>query len=292
VGFVAFHNMPDFGPMLLPGAAEYGEKMLALARDAAETLQPEFDIPYGAERLQQLDVWKPPRVPRDGAPVVVLIHGGMYRNGHKEWLGAHAPFVTALPAVLVSINYRLAPEVRVPDSVEDVFRALAWVHANIRRFGGDPRRIHLGGHSVGGHLAALMALDRKRLASLGISPADISSCLPISAPFTFVKSELAAGGFLLRMHPQLFAAEADAVGLSAYAHIDDNAVPFFVAWGERDVPELLPDNERFVRVLRERGGLAGHHVSPGADHFGTHLECIRPDSPWNVALRRFVEAGS
>jgi arylformamidase len=292
VGFVAFHNMPDFGPMLLPGAAEYGQKMLALARDAAETLRPEFDIPYGAEPLQQLDVWKPSRLPPGGAPVVVLIHGGMYRNGHKEWLGAHAPFVTALPAVLVSINYGLAPQVRVPDSVDDAFRALAWVHENIHRYGGDPKRIHLGGHSVGGHLAALLALDRKRLGSLGIPADSVSSCLPISAPFTFVKRELAADGFLLRMHPQLFAVEADAVGVSAYTHLGGNRVPFFIAWGERDVPELLPDNERLVRELRERGCPAGQHVSPGADHFGAHLECLRPESAWSLALRRFVAAGS
>ena len=282
--------------MLLPGAAEYGQKMLALARSAAETLRPELDIPYGPDPLQQLDVWAPPNVQRGGVrnsvPVVVLIHGGMYRNGHKEWLGAHAPAVTALPAVLVSINYRLVPQVRVPDAVDDAFRALAWVHANIRRFGGDPTRIHLGGHSVGGHLAALLALNRKRLASVGISAADIASCLPISAPFTFAKRDLMPDGFLLRMHPQLFADEADGAAVSAYAHLGDSRIPFFVAGGERDVRELVPDNERFVRVLRERGCLAGQHVSPAADHFGAHLDCVRPDSAWNVALRRFVETAA
>jgi arylformamidase len=286
---VAFDNMPDFGPMLLPGAAAYGEAMLARARKAAETIKPTFDIPYGDEPLQQLDIWRPPRVPPAGAPVVVLIHGGMYRNGHKEWLGAHAPVVTALPAVLVSINYRLLPQARVPQSVGDAFQALTWVHTNIHRYGGNPKRLHLGGHSVGGHLATMLALDRKRLASCGVDPAAISSCLPISAPFTFVKQELAPDGFLLRMHPQLFAAEGDAVDVTAYTHLAKSPVKFFVAWGERDVPEIVIDNERFTRAARERHCLVGQHIAPQADHFAAHLDCLPAESAWNRALQRFVQ---
>jgi arylformamidase len=287
---VAFHNMPDFGPMLLPGAGEYGRTMLALAREAARKSAPAFDLAYGEHPLQQLDIWLPTTVPTGGAPVVVLIHGGMYRNGHKEWLGAHAPVLAALPAVLVSPNYRLLPRARVPQSVEDAFQALAWVHANIARYGGNPRRLHLAGHSVGGHLAALLALDRNRLGASGIDPASIRSCLPISAPFTFLKRDLAADGFLLRMHGQLFESEEDAADVTAYRYLGAPSAPFFVVWGERDVPEIVLDNERFVRAAREHGCLRGQHILPGADHFEAHIECLPANSAWNAALRAFIAA--
>jgi len=280
---MAFENLPDLGPMLLPGSAEYGRDMLQRAEAATLMVRHELDVPYGDDRFQRLDIWRPAGTAR--VPIVVLIHGGMFRNGHKEWMGAHAEFVTGLPAALVSINYRLVPRVRAPDCVEDCYEALSWIHRNAEKFGGDPNKLRLGGHSVGGHVAALMALDRPRLARHGIPAGAIAACLPISAPFTFALGDLSKEGFLRRMHQDLFAAEADAEAMSAYAHLAGNKVPFFVAWGERDVAELLPDNVRLVRAAGEGGFLTGTHIVPGADHFTAHVACLNPDGPWNRALR-------
>jgi len=285
---MAFHNMPDLGAMLLPGAAEYAGTLLDMARSAAQSVDHAFDIAYGPDPFQQLDIWLPAGAPAEPVPVLVMIHGGVYRNGHKEWMGAPAAEVTALPAILVSLNYRLIPRAHVPDCVADCFAALAWVYRNIAGYGGDPDRLHVGGHSAGGHLAALLALDRRRLDAHGIPPRAIRSCLPISAPFTLTKAELDPAGYLIRLHPEMFAAEGDAGAVSAYPHAAGNRVPFFIAWGERDVAELLPDNERMVAVARRGAFLEGSYVAPGADHFGAHLACVEPGGAWSRTAARLI----
>lgn len=107
------------------------------------------------------------QTPPAGLPVVVMIHGGGWRMGDKanRSVGMEkARFFCAAGCVYVSINYRLSPAVRHPAHVEDVAEAVAWVHRQIGRFGGDPERIFLMGHSAGAHLAALVSTDQRRLA--------------------------------------------------------------------------------------------------------------------------------
>src|SRR5690606_37869232 len=125
-------------------------------------------ISYGPDELQKLDVWGSSLGSARDLPVVIFIHGGAFRNGHKEWIGAMAPQITGVPAVLVSPNYRLVPRAKVADAVEDCFDALAWVHRNISRFGGNPENLFVGGHSAGGHLAAMLALRTSDLARRGV----------------------------------------------------------------------------------------------------------------------------
>jgi len=91
-----------------------------------------------------------------------------------------------------------------------------------------------------------------------------------------------------RLYPEMFAAEADAVSVTPYTYAVGNTVPFFVTWGERDAPELIPDNERMAAYARKHGFLEGSHVFGGADHFGAHLACLDDRGPWMMALRGLV----
>ena len=232
----------------------------------------------------------PAKTPPQGLPVFVLIHGGAFRNGHKEWMGAHAPMITSLPAVLVSPNYRLVPRVRLPDGVSDCFDALGWVYKNIVRYGGDPQRIHVGGHSAGGHLATMLALDQASLRKRGVPHTAIRSCLPISSAFSLIKSDIPAESFFQRLYPEMFAAEADAVAVTPYTYVAGNAIPFYVTWGEKDAGELIPDNERMTALARKQGFLAGSHLFPKADHLAAHLACLENQGPWMQAARKFAAA--
>jgi arylformamidase len=58
--------------------------------------------------------------------------------------------------VLAFVGYPLAPAASLTEIVESVRQSLVWIHANIARFGGDASRIHVAGHSAGGHLTAMM----------------------------------------------------------------------------------------------------------------------------------------
>ena len=100
----------------------------------------------------------------EGLPVLVYAHGGGFvfcdLDSHD---GLCRDFANRLAAVVISVDYRLAPENRWPAAANDVYAATQWTADNASRLGGDARRIVVGGDSAGGNLAAvtaLMARDR------------------------------------------------------------------------------------------------------------------------------------
>ncbi len=110
------------------------------------------DIAYGTDRLQKLDVYTLDRAKGKKLPVLLFVHGGGFTRGDKH--GAFYPDNITLWAakngmVGVNIDYRLAPKDPWPAGVKDLASAIAWTHAHIARYGGDPNRIVLFGHSAG-----------------------------------------------------------------------------------------------------------------------------------------------
>ena len=115
------------------------------------------DIAYGPDPLQKLDVFTPDAAQGKKLPVLLFVHGGGFTRGDKH--GAFYPDNITLWAakngmVGVNINYRLAPKDPWPAGVKDLASAVAWTRANIARYGGDPNRIVLFGHSAGANHVA------------------------------------------------------------------------------------------------------------------------------------------
>jgi arylformamidase len=111
-----------------------------------------IDLPYGDTSGEKLDLF-PAR--HDGAPLLVFIHGGYWRSLDKSdfsWIAP--PFVNHDVSVAL-LNYGLAPRTPLEDIVRQTLRALAWLYRNADRYGFDPRRIAVSGHSAGGHLTAM-----------------------------------------------------------------------------------------------------------------------------------------
>src|SRR5262245_40906980 len=110
---------------------------------------------YGTTPDEVLD-WFPTAVP--AAPVLVFVHGGAWRGGRKEQYSFPAETLVAAGAHYVVLDFASIPRVRLPEMAAQVGRGIAWVSANARRFGGDPARLHLAGHSSGAHLSAVAVL--------------------------------------------------------------------------------------------------------------------------------------
>ena len=115
------------------------------------------DIAYGADRLQKLDVFTPDGAQGKKLPVLLFVHGGGFTRGDKH--GDFYPDNITLWAakngmVGVNIDYRLAPQDPWPAGVKDLASAIAWTKANIARYGGNPNRIVLFGHSAGANHVA------------------------------------------------------------------------------------------------------------------------------------------
>jgi acetyl esterase len=102
--------------------------------------------------------------PAAGRPALLDIHGGGFMVGDVEMEHAFATAVAAtLGAVVVVVDYRLAPEHPFPAGLEDCYAALRWMHADAVALGIDPQRVAVGGQSAGGGLTAattLLARDR------------------------------------------------------------------------------------------------------------------------------------
>jgi len=124
---------------------------------ARKTLPWTLDIQYGNSGDETLDVMLPAASVKD-APVQILIHGGYWRALHKDDFTFLAPPLTAAGIVSVVVNYALCPTVTMSELTEQCRRAVRWTRAHIAEFGGDPKNLHITGHSAGAHLAVMMAL--------------------------------------------------------------------------------------------------------------------------------------
>jgi alpha-L-fucosidase 2 len=122
------------------------------------------DVVYDAERGLKLDAWVP--AGRGPFPAVVLAHGGGWEAGDK------VTYITPLFAPLAragfawfSVDYRLTPQVRHADQMDDLRRAVAFVRSSAGRFNIDPDRVAVVGESASGQMAALLATEDRRLAA-------------------------------------------------------------------------------------------------------------------------------
>lgn len=111
------------------------------------------NISYGANRL---DIFTPDT---SNAPVIVFVHGGAWVGGSKGGVRSMSRFFNRQGYVFVSVGYTKYPRVSVGQQADQVGQAINWVRANIGRYGGNPRRIAVMGHSAGCHLASLAILS-------------------------------------------------------------------------------------------------------------------------------------
>lgn len=101
---------------------------------------------------------------RTDRPVIVWFHGGGLTKGHKSCPEA----LKKEDYVVVGVEYRLYPSVKVREILQDSAAAVAWVYANIGQYGGSKDKIYLAGHSAGGYITGMLGLDKSYLAAEGI----------------------------------------------------------------------------------------------------------------------------
>ncbi|ASU40090.1 esterase [Herbaspirillum sp. meg3] len=121
------------------------------------------NLHYGMHRLQTLDYFP---VADAAAPLLVFVHGGYWRSLDKNDFSHLAEPYRQAGIAVAMLNYRLAPEVDIPEIVADVRAAFAWLYRQASSYGFDTERIYVMGHSAGGHLAAALASTDWRNAGL------------------------------------------------------------------------------------------------------------------------------
>lgn len=120
----------------------------------------ELDVAYGGAPLQKMDIYYPNEMQKASYPVLILVHGGGFSLCDKrDWHlypGFHA---LQRGFVLVSVNYRLAPEVSYPAESEDLKQAVAYLHKNAARLRLQEDNFFLYGTSAGGNLVTIVGME-------------------------------------------------------------------------------------------------------------------------------------
>lgn len=241
-------------------------------------------------RQTSLDVY--PVAGEKPAPVLVYIHGGGWSTGDKSMVQAKPAWAEREGWVLVSVNYRLSPAVRHPEHARDVASAIAWVHAHIAEYGGDPARIAVMGHSAGAHLAGIVATDESLLGEVGMKPADLAGVVLLDgAGYNLPRRmRVLPPGRLGTMYHDAFG-DDPALWESASPYLQakegDTLPPLFcVHAGDR--AESRVEGRELVGVWQRTGARAELYHAPDKDHASLNHEMGVPTDPDTAAVQAFL----
>jgi acetyl esterase/lipase len=151
-------------------------------------LRAQADVPYGSNARHRLDIYKPEKE-AGPAPVVVFFFGGNWTAGERASYAFVGRALASRGYVVVIPDYRLYPEVRYPDFLDDSAQAVAWTAREIAGYGGDPKRLYVMGHSAGAYNAAMVALDARYLAKQGMSTTALRGFIGLAGPYDFIPIE-------------------------------------------------------------------------------------------------------
>jgi arylformamidase len=232
-----------------------------------------IEVSYGANPYQALSVIPAERPSGD---VLIVFHGGGWTNGYKEWMQFMAPALVMRGVTFVSAGYRLAPQHLFPSGYHDALDAVVKTHRMVSQWGGDPSRIFLGGHSAGGHLAALAALRWDWQIERGLPVSVVRGALPISGTYLFGPR---SG---LSMRPRFLGpvdGGADAAA-SPMTYVATGAPPFLISYGENDFPHLRRQAQDFENALRTADADVSSMMLAGCDHLGASYASGEADGAW------------
>ena len=217
------------------------------------------DLAYGSEARQRLDVY----APKDTAihPLVVFFHGGSWTMGRKSQYAFMGAALATRGYITVIPDYRLYPEVRFPNFVEDSARAVAWVREHAQELRGDPDRIVLMGHSAGAHMAAMLALNSDYLERAGVPSYSIVGLVGLSGPYA-----LDPNSDTLRT---IFAVPYTEDDWRPVHFVTNRAPPTLLLHGLNDDVVSPTHTEKLRDALLSHGASVETHLYPGRGHADT-----------------------
>lgn len=226
-------------------------------------------ISYGAHPRQKLDVHLPVERSAGPAPVAVFFYGGSWKGGSKDDYDFAGAALAAQGFVTIIPDYRLYPEVRFPDFLDDSAAAVRWASDNAATYGGDGRRIVLVGHSAGGYNAAMLALDGRYLRRAGVDRRAIRAVAGLSGPYDFLPLDEGTAQEVFGQAPNLPATQP-------ITFAGRGSPPAFLATGDADTTVRPRNTSALAARLRSVGGIVEERVYPGLSHIDTLLTLSRP----------------
>jgi acetyl esterase/lipase len=220
--------------------------------DATPVYAPELDL--------ALDVYAPEAPGDEAAPVVVFFYGGSWQGGARDRYRFVGRRLASNGILAMVADYRTYPRAAFPAFMDDSARAVAYARAEACRWGGDPGRLFVAGHSAGAQIAALLATDGRYLDQHGLRPGDLSGVIGLSGPYDF-----AVTGDLVNV----FGPESQWPQARPVNFVDGDEPPFLLVHGTDDRVVRSAVSVDMASKLRDRGVPArleliedGGHATP------------------------------
>jgi acetyl esterase/lipase len=257
------------------------------------------DIPYtdAKDEKRTLDVYAP--ADAKNLPVVFWIHGGGWQSGDKSDVKLKPQWFMDKGFVFVSTNYRLLPAVDMGTLIRDVAKSFRFVEDHIAEYGGDPKRVLVGGHSAGAQLAAILCTDERYLKEQGVSFDVLKGCVPVDGDTYDVPAIIEVAETRWRVHgmpPQKFG-HREKFGNDPAKHRDysaayhvakDKGIPPFLLLYVSGHPDTAAQAYRLGAVLKDAGVPVRLFGAKDTEHSKLNNDLGLPDDPATKALAEFV----
>ena len=238
----------------------------ALTSKLQEDFDHELNLAYGPHPRQIFDCYLPAAPP--SGPVMVFVHGGGFRLGAPGPVAYYGRPILGHGGIFISLGYRLAPEVRFPDTAEDLELGLAAIAHHLSTHGVEADQLFLSGHSAGATLAAFAALRPSTT-----EESALKGLVLVSGQYDFTGHSKEVGNH---------ASERYVPDLSnAINHVPPHTI---VVAGDHDLPAVMPAANTIVAALRAHGGEVEFFIEPGADHFEAIRGFATDDDPVSTAV--------
>jgi arylformamidase len=263
-----------------PDHAEWRALRQEASARARSALRSWLDLAYGGSPRQKIDIF--PSL-RQKSPVLLYFHGGYWRGGSKEENAFFAELFTRAGATVALAGYDLCPQVTVSEIVRQARAAIAWVHHNVGRYGGDPDRLYLCGVSAGAHLVA-MALAHDWSAE-GLPAGAIKGATLVSGVYDL------DAVLHLEVNAEIRLTPAMAKENSPFLHPPRARVPLVIAVGAEEPAGWKRMSEDYFELCRGRG-LEGEFIEvPGTHHFSLSHALADGKSPLARAVLKQMGLG-
>ncbi len=227
------------------------------------------DLRYGPSDEETLDLF----VPHTGAPIFVWFHGGYWRRFHKDDFTFVARGFAPHGIATAIVNYGLAPAHSLEEIVAQAQRSLAWLRANAKQHGADPSRIVVAGHSAGGHLAAMCAVD-----------APVAGVVTLSGLHDLRTVALTYEKEWLQLD------HARAAALSPTLLFPAAPTTVIARAGERETFVFKEQGRDFAEAWRALRCRTSYEDTPGDNHFTIVERLVDPNDPLTVAAAELAVA--
>ncbi len=211
-------------------------------------------VKFGPHKANKLDIYSTSKKTDKLKPVLVFFYGGGWANGKRgEYSYAARPFVENGYLVVVP-DYRHVPEVVFPGFLEDSAAAVKWVQANAEKYGGDPARVSVAGHSAGAYNALMLAIDPQWL---GDNP--VRSAISMAGPTDFYP-------FTSRRSIDAMSKAPDPLATQPISFVRKDAPPILLIHGSADTVVRVRNADSLYAKQTAAGGNIVRSRYEGASH--------------------------